>query len=206
MAQNNYTPSPFEIWGLTGGIASGKSSAALIFKELGFPVLDADRIARELSAPDGAAHSQIVARFGTADRNQLRERVFADPAARKDLEAILHPLIQSESLRRMEALAAATAPKKSGPLRILYEAALLVETGRYKQMAGLIVVDAPRELRRNRLIERDGFAPELADQILGAQISDEARLAAASAVIPNRGTIEDMRSFIEGFVREKGWG
>jgi dephospho-CoA kinase len=193
----NSTPA-FEVWGLTGGIASGKSTAARIFAEEGFPVLDADQLARQLSLPGGAAHASILARFGTADRVQLREIVFADVAARKDLEAILHPLIQNESLQQMQTLAAQAPHGRKA--RVIYEAALLVETGRYRQCTGLLVVDAPRELRRRRLIERDGLIPELADQILNAQISDDERRKVASFIIPTEGTIEELRALIKRWI------
>lgn len=193
----------YEVWGLTGGIASGKSQAARFFSEEGIPVIDADQISRELGQPGGAAHAAILQRFGTDDRAKLRAIVFADAQARKDLEAILHPLIVAESVRRMERLAA----QHSGPgqPRILYEAALLVETGRYKQLSGLLVVDAPLALRRQRLIERDVVAPELADRILAAQASDAERLAAATAVIPNAGTLEDLRSAVRAWIAKAGW-
>src|SRR5699024_7823399 len=121
-------------------------------------------------SPGGAAHPRIVKRFGTDDRNRLRELVFSDSVARRDLEAILHPLIQQESLRRMEALAAAHPPG-APKLRILYEAALLVETGRHRNFTGLIVIDSSPALRRQRLIERDGASPELADRIIASQVA-----------------------------------
>lgn len=184
----------YEVWGLTGGIAAGKSAAARIFEEQGFPVLDADALSRELSAPGGAAHAAIVRRFGTADRAQLRQIVFADPAARKDLEAILHPMIVAESQARLARLAQAYSGP--GKARIIYEAALLVETGRYRQLDGLIVIDAPVALRRTRLISRDGTSPELADKILSAQASDAERQAAATVLIANTGSIEELRSHI----------
>lgn len=205
-----------EAWGITGGIASGKSTAAGYFAQEGIPVVDADRVARELSLPGGEAYPAIVARFGTADRSRLREIVFADAAARRDLEAILHPMIARESLRRMTELARAAAggpgigaaaegAKPAALQVVLYEAALLVETGRYRQLAGLIVVDSPIALRRERLITRDGLAPELADRILAAQIPDEARKAAATHVLPNLGTLEELRDGVRALMARLGW-
>lgn len=173
------------LWGLTGGIASGKSTAARLFEKAGIPVIDADRISRELSQPGGAAHDKIVARFGTADRAKLREIVFSDPAARTDLEAILHPLIQAESLKRVDSL-------PPGP--VLYEATLLVETERYKSLAGLIVIEAPREARIARLTARDGTTREMALKILDAQLPDEKRRQAATFVIENNGSIDELKS------------
>jgi dephospho-CoA kinase len=181
------------VWGLTGGIASGKSTVARIFSELGIPVVDADQVARQLAAKGGAAHLPILDRFGTTDRSSLREIVFSDPQARKDLEAILHPLIKAESERQLQ---------KLGPGVVLYEAALLVETGRYKDFRGLIVVDAPREQRKQRLIERDHCSPELAEKILLAQSSDENRRAAATFVLENSGTEQELRAKIELLAQE----
>jgi dephospho-CoA kinase len=190
----------FEVWGLTGGIAAGKSAAARFFVEAGVPVIDADLVARELSQPGGAAYDEIVQHFGTADRGRLREVVFKDADARRDLEAILHPRIQGESLRRMKDVA-----QKTGRKRILYEAALLVETERYRALDGLLVIDAPESVRRERLIARDGFAPELADQILAAQASDAERRKAATELISNTGTLEDLQAAVVGWIARHLW-
>jgi dephospho-CoA kinase len=203
----------FEVWGLTGGVAAGKSQAARFFAEAGIPVLDADALARELSSPGGAAHDMIARRFGTADRHRLREIVFGDPAARRDLEAILHPLIVAESLRRMEALAQAAVSDRlaanpyagNKKVRVIYEAALLVETGRHRELDGLLVVDAPADLRRQRLIAREGIAPELADRIIAAQISDDERRAVATALIPNTGTLDELRQAVGEWIARSGW-
>ena len=186
----------FEIWGLTGGIASGKSTVGRYLSEAGLPVIDADQIARELALPGGRAHGAIIQRFATDDRKKLREIVFADPAARKDLEAILHPLIAAESLERMQA---------SGAPLIIYEAALLVETGRYKSFAGLIVVDAPREERLKRLMLRDGTSPELAERILDSQIPDQDRRDAATILLLNHGNLSELRARTLALVKKQGW-
>lgn len=189
-----------EVWGLTGGIASGKSTVARLFeKEHGIPVIDADEVNRELSAPGGAAHAAIVARFGTADRARLRELVFMDPAARRDLEAILHPLIREESERRIAGLAA------QGTRRVLYEATLLVETGRYRDFAGLIVVESPRAARIARLTARDGLTREQSERVLAAQASDEDRRRAATTVIENSGSLEELRQKVAALVSARGW-
>jgi dephospho-CoA kinase len=186
---------PFQktlIWGLTGGIASGKSSVGLYFAELGVPVIDADQISRTLTEEGGAAHPAILKRFGTTDRAKLRAIVFSenskDPQARKDLEAILHPLIVLESQKEMDKYVAA------GAALIIYEATLLIETGRDKTLDGLIVVVAQREEQRERLISHRAMSGELADQILNAQISNEDREKAATFVITNSGTHEELRT------------
>jgi len=192
MSGSDARPGKIRVWGLTGGIASGKSTAARLFEKLGVPVIDADQLARELSAPGGAAHADIVKRFGTDDRAKLREIIFADPKARKDLEAILHPLIRTESDKRIRFLAEAH-PGEPASFFVIYEAALLVETGRWRDLEGLIVVDAPRSLRRMRLMERDEIDGELADKILAAQSPDAERRAAASIVLDNSSSQDVLR-------------
>lgn len=179
-----------KIVGLTGGIASGKSTVARVMAGMGLPVVDADQIARDLNSEGGKAYPAIVQRFGTGDRREIRKLIFSDPAARRDLEAILHPLIQAESLIRIHI---AAARSQFDPAWVAYEAALLVETGRYRDFDALIVVDAPRELRRVRLIARDGLEVELADAILNAQAGDAERLAAATFVISNSGDLDALR-------------
>lgn len=165
-----------KIYGLTGGIAAGKSTVAELFQKYGIPTLDADALARELSSSGGKAHDLIFKRFGTTDREQLRQMVFSDPQARKDLEGILHPLILEESQRRFKTMHAPLA---------LYEAALLVETGRYKDFDGLIVVEAPLEIRKKRLLKRQPIDEEMADKILGTQISDDERRRVATFILVN---------------------
>jgi len=201
-----------EVWGLTGGIAAGKSLAARLFKEVGeaagaeIAVMDADALARELSLPGGAAHADILKRFGTNDRARLRQMVFSDPRARKDLEALLHPRITAASQAQMEQIEKKHAALKNGtPCRILYEAALLVETGRYHDFQGLIVIEAPCELRIQRLIQRDGISAELAQQILNSQASDEQRAKAATVVLHNSGSAEDLRCAIQAWLQSQGW-
>jgi dephospho-CoA kinase len=191
---------PVETWGLTGGIASGKSLAARFFEEAGVPVVDADRIARELSQPGGPAHPLLLARFGTADRAALRGIVFGDPEARRALEGILHPLIQVRSREEMDR---AALRSRSG--RVLYEASLLIETGRYREFQGLIVVEAPLELRKARLLARDPAQAEMVDQILAAQISDAERRAAATELLVNSGTEEELRTQVLALVSRRGW-
>jgi dephospho-CoA kinase len=200
-----------KIWGLTGGIASGKSTVARIFAELGVPVLDADQVARELRAPGGAAYDAIVARFGTADAQRLREIVFANPVARSELEAILHPLIRAESARRIEVMITGRigAQTSAGPsasagaapvIPVIYEATLLVETGRYRDFAGLIVVSADESVRLARLMARDKSAEDLARRIVASQIEDEKRRAVASFVIENHGSLEDLRTQVQALL------
>ena len=187
-------------WGLTGGVASGKSTVAQYLIELGISVLDADPISHRLTAPGGSAHDAIIKRFGTADRGRLREIVFGDPMARKDLEAILHPLILKESQSEMDRLA-----RESGAKAVVYEASLLVETGRHKSLAGLIVVDCPREIRKQRLISRNALTPEMADQILNSQVADEKRREAATILIDNSGSLDDLQKKVREIALAARW-
>lgn len=189
-------PPRARVWGLTGGVAAGKSTLAKLFAEAGVHVIDADAISRSLSAPGGAAHAAILSRFGTADRGELRKKVFADPAARKDLEAILHPMIRDESSRQVRDLVAREPGNSLVP--VLYEAALLVEAGRSREFEGLIVVEAPRAARIERLVARDGISPALAEQMIDAQISDQERRKAATVVIVNSSDPESLADDVQG--------
>jgi dephospho-CoA kinase len=187
-----------KVWGLTGGAASGKSTVAGIFAKNGVPVIDADQLARELAGPGGRAEPLIEKRFGKLGRAELRALVFSDPAARKDLEAILHPLIGEESRKRMDALAAL------GHKHVVYEASLLIEAGRAKEFDGLLVVVATPELQLQRLQTRPGITPELAQGILNAQLKDVQREAVATHVFRNTGSPEELeRQVLDWLARNR---
>ena len=176
------------IVGLTGGVASGKSEVTRRFQALGVEVVDADVAAREVVEPGQPARARIAERFGAGmllpdgrlDRRQLRERVFADAQARRDLEAITHPAIRA----RVKAQAQA-AP---GPYAVV-AVPLLAEAGRaaYPWMARVLVVDAPESLQHDRLMRRDGVDEALAARMIAAQASRTVRLAIADDVILNDG-------------------
>ena len=176
------------IVGLTGGVASGKSEVTRRFQALGVEVVDADVAAREVVEPGQPALARIAERFGAGmlladgrrDRRQLRERVFADAQARRDLEAITHPAIRA----RVKAQAQA-AP---GPYAVV-AVPLLAEAGRaaYPWMARVLVVDAPESLQHDRLMRRDGVDEALAARMIAAQASRTVRLAIADDVILNDG-------------------
>jgi dephospho-CoA kinase len=173
---------------LTGGIASGKSTVAGLFGALGVPVIDTDQIAREVVEPGTPGLAAVVARFGPQvlgddgrlDRRALRERIFSDADARRDLEALLHPLIRA----RVAALSAAAG----GDYQLIV-VPLLVETGSQAQYDRVLVVDCEPQLQRARLLVRDAATPAQADAILAAQASREARLAVAHDVIRNDGAL-----------------
>lgn len=170
--------------GLTGGIASGKSTVASLFAGHGVPVLDTDEIARDVVEPGQPALAAVVADFGEGilspegrlDRRALRARVFADPAARARLEAILHPVIRAELARRSGAA--------GGPYQV-WVIPLLVEGGRADDVDRVLVVDCPVDVQLARLRARDGETEASARAILAAQAGRDARLAAADDVILN---------------------
>jgi len=181
---------PFRI-GLTGGIASGKSTVAELFAGRGVPVLDTDQIARDVVEPGEPALAAVVAAFGTGilgpdgrlDRAALRARIFSDAGARRTLEAILHPAIRAELAHR--------SARSGGPYQMLV-IPLLVEGGRIDAVDRVLVVDCPVEVQLERLQARDGETAESAAKILAAQASREARLAAADDVIVNAGSLEEL--------------
>ena len=170
--------------GLTGGIASGKSTAAKFFGALGVPILDSDQIARDVVEPGQPPLERLVARFGASiltpdghlDRPALRDIVYSDPKAREDLEALTHPAIGAALEAR-----SATA---GGPYQILV-IPLLVEKHLGSQVNRVLVVDCDEALQIRRLRARDGSTPEQAQAILDAQVSRSTRLKAADDVIAN---------------------
>jgi dephospho-CoA kinase len=186
---------PFRV-GLTGGIASGKSTAAKFFGALGVPILDSDQIARDVVEPGQPPLERLVERFGAAiltpdghlDRPKLRDIVFSDPKARADLEALTHPAIGAALEAR-----SATA---GGPYQVLV-IPLLVEKNLGSQVDRVVVVDCAEELQIKRLRDRDGSQPEQARAILAAQASRAARVKAADDVISNDADMSAVRSQVE---------
>ena len=178
--------------GLTGGIASGKSTVAKFFAALGVPIIDTDQVAREVVEPGQPPLERLVERFGSAiltpdghlDRPKLREIVFSDPKARADLEALTHPAIGSA----VEAWSGAAG----GPYQILM-IPLLVEKNLTSQVDRVLVVDCDEELQIRRLQARDGSTVEQARAILNAQTSRTARLKAAHDVVQNDGDLSAVR-------------
>jgi dephospho-CoA kinase len=187
------------IVGLTGGIGSGKSAVADLFAAHGVAVVDTDAVAHALTTPGGAAMPAIRAEFGDGvvgpdgalDRAAMRRIVFADPAARKRLEAILHPMIRSESERRV------TAGALHAPYVILM-VPLLVESGDYRTRVDRIaVVDCAEATQIARVMSRNKLAREEVERILAAQATRAERLAAADDVIDNDGSLTDLPHRIE---------
>ena len=184
------------IVGLTGGVASGKSTVSNILREEGAYLIDADRIARDLVQPHTPGWQEVVRTFGESilqkdgsiHRKKLAALVFSSPKKRSRLNQLLHPRIKEETKRRL------TAIGESDPGAIVViDAALLVETGDYRDMDQLIVVRAAEAQQIERLRERDGASPEEAQRIVSAQMPFEEKEKVADFVIGNEGSIEETR-------------
>jgi dephospho-CoA kinase len=176
----------FKLVGLTGNIGSGKTTVGRMFAARGIPVIDADDLLREVQAPGQPAHAEIAAAWpealaadGSIDRQRLGKIVFADAAARKRLEAMTHPRIQALSRARAAALADA------GHDLVIYEATLLVESGRHQEMNALLVVTAPPAIRLARAVARDGARAEDVRARMEAQMPEEEKVRLATHVIDN---------------------
>ncbi len=178
--------------GLTGGIASGKSTAAKFFGALGVPILDSDSIAREVVEPGQPPLERLIERFGRSiltpdghlDRPALRAIVFSDPKARADLEALTHPAI-GEAMQARSVAA-------GGPYQILV-IPLLVEKNLRANVDRVLVIDCEEGVQIRRLQARDGSTPEQAQAILNAQVSRAARLQAADDIIHNDADMSRVR-------------
>jgi dephospho-CoA kinase len=179
--------------GLTGGIGSGKSAAADEFARLGAGIVDTDAIAHALTQPGGAAVPEIEKLFGrefvrdgAMDRKKMRDHVFADPAAKRALEGLLHPMIREESARL---IAAARAPY------VVHVVPLLIESPDYRRRVNrVLVVDAPEEVQLARVRARSNLPEEEVRAIMRTQVTRAARLAAADDVIDNAGSRDALRN------------
>lgn len=182
------------IVGLTGGIGTGKSTAAQFFKDLGITVVDADQVARDVVEPGTEALHQIATRFGDSvitnghlDRKQLRQVIFSDSAAKTWLEQLLHPLIRKEMMSQLEAA--------QSPYAIL-EAPLLFENKLEQRCHRTILVDIPEQLQIERASSRDQTSSEEIQQIIELQMPREAKKQKADYVLDNSGTSEDLNNQI----------
>ena len=185
------------IVGLTGGIGSGKTSAAKFFAAEGVAIIDADTIAHELTGAQGAAIPNIKKYFGSnfitedgkLDRNKMRSRIFSDINSRKKLEGILHPLIQTEVMHRIEAV--------SSPY-IIIVVPLLLETGDYcETVIRILVVDSNEEQQISRAISRGGLNKEEVRAIMATQKSRQERLNQADDVIVNDTDISSLQEKVK---------
>jgi len=182
--------------GLTGGIGSGKSEVSRRLAALGAVIIDADVAARQVVAPGTPGLARIEETFGPGvlrpdgalDRERLGVIVFSDPAQLAKLNAITHPLI-GEWMQAAERAATETA---DGNPIVIYDAALLAESGRWASYDLVIVVDVPPEMQVDRLVSQRGMAPDQARARLAAQASREQRLALADVIIDNSGSLDDL--------------
>lgn len=186
---------------LTGGIASGKSAAAATFRELGIPVIDTDRIARELVEPGMPGYVALLRAFGEKildesgrlNRAQLREAIFSDIAMRQQVNALLHPLILAAVDRE---LASTSAPY------VIIEIPLLAETGLATDFDRVLVIDASDDVRIGRIQKRDQVSAVQAQAALNAQAPREDRLWLATDVIENNGSLDALRMSVENMHRK----
>lgn len=188
--------SSLRVIGLTGGIASGKSSVSAVLRSSGIPVMDADSLGHLVLARDGAAYADVVQTFGndilnsddTINRQRLGQLVFDNTEERRKLEALTHPAIAELAGRGLKMIA-----ERGEPLAV-YEAALLVETGIYEGMDGLIVVSCTLENQLIRLCARDQMSKKDAATRIACQFPLEEKLAVADYVIENNGSYADLET------------
>ena len=189
--------------GLTGGIGSGKSTVAGLLAAHGAQIIDTDAIARRLTSPAGAAMADIRDAFGAdfvdatgaLDRERMRALAFADPGAKRRLEAILHPMIGAETAREAEA---------SGADVKVFDVPLLVESGHWRSRVDrVLVVDCSEATQVERVVRRAGWAPEAVRAVIAQQATRSARLACADAVIRNDGiTLAELAAEVDALWRQ----
>lgn len=190
--------------GLTGGIGSGKTTVADLFRSHGFPVIDADLIARQIVEPGQPALTELAQAFGadilhpdgSLNRGELAARAFVDPERTALLNSITHPRIQAETARQFAAAEAAGEPA------VIYDMPLLVDNGLHEGMDLVVVVDVDKQTRLRRLVDSRGLSEEDALRRMDAQVADEVRLAAADEVIDNNGPVEGLADQVAAVVEK----
>jgi dephospho-CoA kinase len=193
-----------KLLGLTGGIASGKSTVAAILRRLGAAIINADELSREVVQPGQEAWKEIVDTFGpailqedkTLDRRKLRKIVFDNPEARKKLEAIIHPRVRALAEKKIRELAA------TGSSIIVYEVPLLFEAQIHLWLRPVILVACDVETQKKRLLERDRLTEAEAQQHLDAQMSLEDKRKLADYVIENNGDLEELERQVRGVLQK----
>jgi dephospho-CoA kinase len=187
--------------GLTGGIASGKSTVSALLAQKGAVIVDADLIARQVVAPHSQGLKALVQQWGegilsedgTLNRAQLGSLIFADPSQRKVLDAIIHPLIFQESTKQIQEGIQSNAPL------VVYDAALLFESGRSQAFKPIVVVYTKPSIQKQRLMLRDQIDEAAAQKKLAAQMSVEEKKALADFVIENHGDLKELSNNVDLF-------
>jgi dephospho-CoA kinase len=190
--------------GLTGGIASGKSTVASILRRLGAAIVNADELAREVVEPEQDAWKEIIETFGhdilradkTLDRKKLRTLVFDRPEARKQLEAIIHPRVRALAERKINALKAAGSPA------IVYEVPLLFEGQIHLWLRPVILVACDVRTQKKRLLERDQLTESEAEKHIASQMSLEEKRKLADYVIENNGSLADLEQQVRSVLHK----
>lgn len=191
-------PQSVYLVGLTGGVGSGKTTAAALFAAKGVYVVDVDDLSRALTAPGGSAVSAVAAAFpdamrdGEIDRAALRARVFSSAQDRKKLEAILHPLIRIETRRSLSSANASAAPYTLLVVPLLFESNAYAD-----QIECAVVVDVAVETQINRVVATRGVPREIADGIVAAQMTRAARLQRAQFVLDNGGPVSTLATQVD---------
>lgn len=188
-----------KVYGLTGGIASGKSTIAAMFVERGAAAIDADALARDVVLPGKLAYEKVLEEFGheillpdkTINRALLREIVFGNTQRRRLLENIIHPEIRNEAFLRIESY------RKEGVNYCIYHAALLVEAGEYRNLDGLIVVKVEKRQQVERLVAREGVTIREAEALIRTQFPLEKKLEVADYIIDNSESLENTKRQVE---------
>jgi dephospho-CoA kinase len=186
--------------GLTGGIGSGKSTVSSRLAELGAFIVDADLVAREIVEPGQPALAELAEAFdgvlnpdGTLNRAELARQAFATPEATEKLNAITHPRIRTRTEELFK------EGRESGAQVLVYDMPLLIENGEVDKVDHVLVVDAPDELRIDRLVQHRGLDEDDARRRIAAQIDRATRLNAADTVLDNSGTVEQLLEQVDGF-------
>jgi dephospho-CoA kinase len=190
--------SRFRVYGLTGGIASGKSTVAQMFVNCSIPVVDADVLSRQAVAADSPIYAQLVAAVpsvfaeGSLNRRALGALLFSDPVVRKKVEALVHPEVS-----RLAGRALGVAAESVEHHTVIYDAALLIENEIYRRLHGVILVSVPPAIQLTRLMQRNQLTQSEAQARIDAQWPLEKKLPLANFVIHNEGTLEETRKQVE---------
>jgi dephospho-CoA kinase len=182
--------------GLTGNIASGKSAVVDIWRKLGAHVIDADVLAREAMAEGTPGHARVLEAFGTVDRTELRDIVFRDPARRRELEEIIHP-----EVARLRAVREA-AFEADGAHVVVNDIPLLFETGLHDEMDMVVLVDAPRDVRIERIVRNRNIERDEAERMVDAQMPSDPKRNVATFIIDNTGSLQELKAQAEDVWRQ----